>query len=248
MKRLAAFCALLTAMAATAAFAVECHDVSHDGNRYSVCEATAQEDLRLFLRDPENRILGHFSSVNKSLPSGEDLIFGMNAGMYHADRSPVGLYIEEESQEGRLLTSASAGNFGLLPNGVFCIGETRIDVIETLRFKDAAPVCRFATQSGPMLVIDGTLHPRFLVDSTSRFIRNGVGTSADGQRVVFAISNNAVTFHEFGRLFKDHLGIPNALYFDGKVSRLYAPELDRNDAGFWLGPIVGIVRGDAQQK
>ncbi len=92
-----------------------------------------------------------------------------------------------------------------------------------------------------MLVIDGALHPRFLPDSTSRYVRNGVGTSADGRRVVFAISNRAVTFHEFGRLFRDALKLPQALYFDGNVSRLYAPSLNRSDAGFQLGPIIGVV-------
>ena len=141
----------------------------------------------------------------------------------------------------RVVPNAGPGNFGLLPNGVFCIREGRADVIETRRYIDESPACRDATQSGPMLVIDGALHPRFLSDSTSRYVRNGVGTSADGARVVFAISRNPVTFHEFGTLFKDTLGLPNALYFDGKVSRMYAPAHGRNDPGFWLGPIVGVV-------
>jgi uncharacterized protein YigE (DUF2233 family) len=92
-----------------------------------------------------------------------------------------------------------------------------------------------------MLVIDGALHPRFLPDSTSRYVRNGVGTSADGKRAVFAISRNAVTFYEFGRLFRDGLTLPSALYFDGNISRLYAPELNRHDAGFPMGPVVGVV-------
>ena len=92
-----------------------------------------------------------------------------------------------------------------------------------------------------MLVIDGELHPRFLPDSTSRYVRNGVGTSADGTKAVFAISNNAVTFHEFGSLFRDVLGTPNALYFDGNVSRLHAPALNRSDPGFLMGPIIGVV-------
>ena len=82
----------------------------------------------------------------------------------------------------RVITNADGpGNFGLLPNGVFCIRDGRADVIETLRFAEEAPNCRFATQSGPMLVIDGALHPRFMRDSTSRYIRNGVGTRADGR-------------------------------------------------------------------
>ncbi len=237
---LAALCAL-----ATMAQAVECRDLSYDGNRYTICEVdTTHEDLRLFLRDDKGMPLGQFSAIEKALPDGQTLIFAMNAGMYHADRSPVGLYKETEHTEGRLLTGASKGNFGLLPNGVFCIGSTRTDVIETLTFEQTAPNCTYASQSGPMLVIEGELHPRFLPDSTSRFVRNGVGTNADGTRAIFAISNNPVTFHEFGRLFRDALDLPSALYFDGKVSRLHAPSLDRSDPGFWLGPIVGVIRSN----
>jgi uncharacterized protein YigE (DUF2233 family) len=33
----------------------------------------------------------------------------------------------------------------------------------------------------------------------------------------------------------------NALYFDGKISRLFAPELGRSDIGFPIGPMVGLV-------
>jgi uncharacterized protein YigE (DUF2233 family) len=93
-----------------------------------------------------------------------------------------------------------------------------------------------------MLVIDGALHPRFLPDSTSRFVRNGVGTSADGATAVFVISNDSVTFHEFGSFFRDYLEMPNALYFDGKVSRLYARAQGRSDFGFQsLGPMVAVT-------
>ncbi|MEM6587899.1 MAG: phosphodiester glycosidase family protein, partial [Pseudomonadota bacterium] len=87
-------------------------------------------------------------------------------------------------------------------------------------------------------------HPRFLENSDSTFIRNGVGTSADGRTVWFVISETAVNFHAFASLFRDHLGTPQALYFDGNISKLYAPELGRNDAGFPMGPIVGVVTGD----
>ena len=92
-----------------------------------------------------------------------------------------------------------------------------------------------------MLVIDGQLHPRFLPDSTSKFVRNGVGTSADGKTAIFVKSENSVNFHEFARFFRDILKLPQALYFDGKISRLHATDLDRSDPGFWMGPIVGVV-------
>lgn len=242
MSFLATIAAAILAFSATMAWSVECHDLVHDGNQYTLCEVDAtREDLRLFLRDENDAVFGHFFSVSKSLPPGQSLSFAMNAGMYHPDRRPVGLYVEGNHVEGRLLTGASKGNFGLLPNGVFCIGTGSARVIETLDYKEQQPDCRYASQSGPMLVIDGELHSRFLPESTSRFIRNGVGTSADGTRAVFAISNNSITFHEFGRLFRDHLNLPSALFFDGKISRLYAPLLDRSDPGFWMGPIVGVV-------
>ena len=228
---------------AVPAAATSCRDLVHDGNRYTVCEVDlAREELRLFLNRPDGSLYGQFSSVEADLRPEETLTFAMNAGMYHDDRSPVGHYVENGEELMRVIPNAGPGNFGLLPNGVFCIREGRADVIETLRFVDEAPACRYATQSGPMLVIDGALHPRFLEDSTSRYVRNGVGTSADGTRVVFAISRNAVTFHEFGRLFRDELGLPQALYFDGNISRLYAPGIGRNDPGFNMGPIVGVVK------
>ena len=120
------------------------------------------------------------------------------------------------------------------------IATQSAQVIETRTYLADPPDCRYATQSGPMLVIDGKLHPRFLPDSDSRHIRNGVGVDAGGI-VHFAISDQPVTFHEFGRFFRDALGTPNALYLDGKVSKLHAPELHRSDGGLPMGPIVGVV-------
>lgn len=205
-------------------------------------EAGQEPGLRLWLNGPDGRVLGDFTAVRNTLAEGEILGFAMNAGMYHPDFTPVGLYVSDGVSQHDLVTAGGGGNFGMLPNGVFCTGGARpYQVIESRAFARATPECRIATQSGPMLVIDGALHPRFLVDSDSRYVRNGVGVSADGQTAWFAISDRAVTFHEFGRLFRDGLGARDALYFDGSISRLYAPSLGRADFGRRLGPIIGYV-------
>ncbi|GLT11725.1 phosphodiester glycosidase family protein [Sulfitobacter sp. PR48] len=234
-------------LVAGTAQATDCRKESYGGNKYSICEVDlTKERLELFLTDETGSTYGHFGNVEKALAArGLHLGFAMNAGMYHENRAPVGYYLENGRQLQEVISTDGPGNFGLLPNGIFCIRDTRADVMETTAFLKARPACRSATQSGPMLVIDGKLHPRFLKNSTSRYIRNGVGTTADGTRAIFVISDNTVTFHEFGTFFRDRLGLPNALYFDGNVSRLRAPGLGRDDAGFTtIGPIVGVVESD----
>lgn len=236
MLRLAVALTLLPVVAAAA----ECRDVSFDRASYTLCEVAIGEDLRLFHTGADG-VYGSFAKVNTALETdGKTLGFAMNAGMYHRDLAPVGLYLEDGAQTSGLVTRDGPGNFGLLPNGVFCIGET-FRVIESRAFKDEGPACRYATQSGPMLVIKGDLHPKLLPGGDSTYVRNGVGVSSDGTRAIFAISNDAVNFHNFARLFRDELGVSDALYFDGNISRLYAPNLNRHDAGFPMGPIVGTV-------
>lgn len=228
--------------------AVDCARMTFKDNRYTACTVAPEtENLALYLNDGNGQPLGSFETVQLTQRAlGRRLVFAMNAGMYHEDRSPVGYYVENGQQQMRVVPNAGPGNFGLLPNGILCIKDRRANVIETRAFLASKPDCKYATQSGPMLVIDGALHPRFLPDSTSRYIRNGVGTSEDGKRAVFVISDNAVTFYEFAEFFRDTLGTPNALFLDGNVSRMYAPDLSRVDSGRRMGPIVGVTVPSSQ--
>lgn len=216
-----------------------------DGARFTICRIDMErDDLRLFHAGPDGTPFGSFRAVNEALrPEGSRLGVAMNAGMYHSDRAPVGLYVEQGRETAPIVTSEGPGNFGLLPNGVFCIAGDRARVVESRRFAEERLECDYATQSGPMLVIDGELHPHFLPDGTSTYVRNGVGVSPDGRAVYLAISEQRVNFDLFGRLFRDALGAEDALFLDGNISRLYDSASGRHDAGFPMGPIIGTVEG-----
>jgi uncharacterized protein YigE (DUF2233 family) len=98
----------------------------------------------------------------------------------------------------------------------------------------------FATPSGPMLVIDGALHPAFQKGSENRHVRNAVGIVPDG-RLLFALSKEKINFYDLATFFKDQ-GCKNALYLDGFVSRVYHPEnaVAQMDGNF--GIIIGITK------
>ena len=116
-------------------------------------------------------------------------------------------------------TRSGFGNFHMKPNGVFDISGDRAAVAETRAFLKQRPQTDLATQSGPMLVINGRLHPRFDRRSTSLKARDGVGVRTDG-KVVFAISQGEVSFDAFARLFRDGLNCPNAVFLDGGTFEL----------------------------
>ncbi|MAN45385.1 MAG: hypothetical protein GYB49_15870 [Alphaproteobacteria bacterium] len=241
-----AFC--LLPACARAETEAPCAPITHLGQSYTVCTFDTDSGIHLWHSGPEGELFGQFDTLASHLAgSGQTLIFAMNGGMYHEDRRPVGLYVEDGKQTAPLVTREGPGNFGMLPNGVFWVDEEgQPRVTESLAYQTLAPQARFATQSGPMLVIDGALHPRFNEDGPSRKRRNGVGVSADGQTVYFAISDVPVNFYSFATLFRDELGTPNALYLDGYVSKLYAPHLGRNETGLDMGPIIGVAAPQKQ--
>jgi uncharacterized protein YigE (DUF2233 family) len=237
--------AILAAAAMLAALPVRaepaCSVAEDNGNRYAVCVVDlTRSELRLFWRNEAGSPFQTFRAVAEAVAlEGQRLSFAMNAGMYHADYSPVGLYLQAGTQHVAANTNEGPGNFHLLPNGVFYWAGQTAGVMETNRFLAERPAADYATQSGPLLLIDGEVHPRFIRDSDSRRIRNGVGI-IDAHRVAFVISDNAVSFYDFALFFRDRLGVRDALYLDGSISSIYAPQLGRMGGGRF-GPIVGVV-------
>jgi len=231
-----------------------CEAVSHDGAPYVVCafEPAEAARLRLFWKSDGGHPFRSFGALRDDLAKrGETLEFAMNAGMYQADTTPVGLYVEAGAtlhKANRADAPASARpvpNFYKKPNGIFFIGPDGAGILETGAYLKAAPDARYATQSGPLLVIDGALHPAFIDGSDDRKPRNGVGVRPDGT-VVFAIADEPVNFHDFASLFRDRLSCPNALFLDGgSASGLYHKATNRDDFPPWegYGPMVGLTRG-----
>jgi uncharacterized protein YigE (DUF2233 family) len=161
--------------------------------------------------------------------------------MYNDAGAPIGLYVSDGEQQHAISLTDGPGNFHLKPNGVFWQGQDgalHIEPSDVYARELREP--RWATQSGPMLLIDGEMHPRFAEDGASRFVRNGVGVR-DAHTAYFVISSGMVSFGRFARFFRDDLHSRDALFFDGTVSSLWAPSIGRDDDNHELGPMVVVL-------
>ena len=234
--------ALLLAPFPAAAQEPHCRPVVHRDVEFHVCTANlARDRVRVFWRGPSGEPYGTLPRLPTRHEDGT-LAFAMNGGMYDGEGAPVGLYVEDGRELKGVNQANSPGNFHMKPNGVFYIAGRTAGVSETGRFLASGIKADFATQSGPMLVLNGRIHPRIRADGTSRKLRNGVGIR-DARTVVFAISERPVTFHHFATLFRDVLGCRDALFLDGgTASSLLAPDLGRADGLIPLGPMIGVYR------
>ncbi|MDV2441650.1 phosphodiester glycosidase family protein [Acinetobacter gerneri] len=204
-----------------------------------VVKVSNLKDLKLFLNDANHKPYQNFGKIKQNLKKCQNMLFAMNAGMYHADYSPVGLYIEHSQTIKKLNTDTGFGNFFMQPNGVLAWNDNTAKIISTQKFAQTNFKAKYATQSGPMLVIDGKINPQFEAQSNSLKIRNGVGIK-DNQ-LYFVISNNKVNFYQFAAFFKNALGIEQALYLDGSISSAFIPQAKRMDQRFGLGPMIAVI-------
>ncbi len=243
MSRLICLWMLLMAFA-TPAQAVEFSEVKINGKRATVCRVNVKKErVRLFLTDEKGQPLKSFEGLLRLLaPTGQKLIFGTNAGMYHADLSPVGLFVDGGRQYSPLNLAPGEGNFFLKPNGVFAITDKGARVVESSEYPKLAASEKviLATQSGPLLLRDNKIHPAFKPGSEFQLVRNGVGVPSP-DIALFVQTEDVVNLHEMALLFRDVLHCPNALYFDGTVSSLHSPELGRSEKKIDLGPILGVL-------
>jgi uncharacterized protein YigE (DUF2233 family) len=235
---------LLVPSISVCAESAPCQNVRFERSEYTVCEVDLRrQTVRLFWKKPDGRPYGYPSSLPPAI-SNHRLVFATNGGMYHPDNSPVGLYVEDGRELARVNTNAGPGNFHMRPNGVFYVTGEVAAIVETRSFIKQNLRVEFATQSGPMLVIDGKIHPRFSQHGASMKYRAAVG-SRDPSSVVFVISESEVSFGELARLFRDKLRCKNALFLDGgSATSFYSPMLGRNSNFLPLGPMIGVYGPD----
>jgi uncharacterized protein YigE (DUF2233 family) len=170
------------------------------------------------------------------------IAFAVNGGMFDDDGDPIGYFVQGGERLKELNTADGEGNFHMKPNGVFFGTGDKWEIRTGDDFlKNVGDRPAFGTQSGPMLVVDGQLHPEIRADGPSRTIRNAVGIDERG-RAHFVISAAPISFGKLARFYRDELKVRNALYLDGSVSQLWNPATERLDAGAPIGPILVIER------
>jgi len=196
--------------------------------------------FHFYYKSEKSEKFNTIQSVKEWLQSRKKkLVFATNGGMFTPEYTPVGLYIEDFKVIKDVNNVSGGGNFGLKPNGIFYItSNNEAKIRKTEDFKNNGKV-KYATQSGPMLIIDNEIHPAFNKNSSNLNIRSGVGILPDGS-AIFAISREPVSFYEFAMFFKEK-GCRNALYLDGAISEMYCPDKDLNQTNGMFGVIIGVT-------
>lgn len=207
-----------------------------NGNIYSTYIADLKASrLTFYHKTPEGKPIGTFGYLYEYLDhQSKKLVFATNGGIYTKTLEPLGLYIENGKEIIPINHEKGTDNFYIEPNGIFYIKNGEAYIESTNDFNEKSNKINFATQSGPMLVIDGNIHPRFVAGSANKAIRSGVGI-IDNDKIVFAISDQVVNFYDFATLFKEKFNCQHALYLDGAISKMYLPELNRKDLDNTIG-------------
>jgi uncharacterized protein YigE (DUF2233 family) len=220
----------------------------------SACEAVQFESVPLThcVADPvQHRIamanlgadkqpFGSLTAFAASVDPGT-IAFAVNGGMYGDDLKPIGYYVQNGERAKELNRANGDGNFYMKPNGLFFGSDAKWQVLgSNTFFNTVGDRPQFGTQSGPLLLVDGKLHPEVQDDGPSKAIRNAVGVDAGG-KAHFVISDAPISFGQLARYYRDVLKVSNALYLDGQVSSLWDPARARMDKGR-VGPIIVVTK------
>ncbi|MEM7655801.1 MAG: phosphodiester glycosidase family protein [Bacteroidota bacterium] len=221
--------------------------VPFEGKTYVYCVFNPKlADVRIANNPGRTKVYGIDKLDAKAQQEGKYLTFAMNGGMYEPDKSPVGLLVYKGKVLAPLNERSGQGNFYMKPNGIFGIdAQGNASIWPTplyVRQKVDTRRLLVATQSGPVMLLNGKINKAFTPGSANVHFRNAIGVREDGQ-VVCAISEQRVNFYEFADFLRS-IGCTQALYLDGTVSRMYLPLMNKTRAltdSRHLGPLLYIV-------
>ena len=217
--------------------------LEYSGNVYDVFVVEyPAKNIQLFWKSDKGALFKNNGTLKMYLESaGKKLLMATNAGMYTTENAPKGLYIENGVELRPIdMRSGPATNFYMQPNGVFYTTAKGAHIAPSALFNKQKEKVLNATQSGPMLVINGNINAQFTRGSKNVNIRNGAGIGKDG-KVYFVISCGTVNFYDFAAFFKEKLLCDQALFFDGAICKMYMPQLKRDDTDGDLGPIIAVT-------
>lgn len=219
------------------------HTIESTGRRFEVAEVDLRKaDLRLvWRRDDGSRLANLAEAEQFAAHSGRSAFFATNAGIFDPTYTPRGLHVEAGKTLHEMNLADGTGNFFLKPNGVFYVDARGARIDDAAKFDGHHAGLQLATQSGPLLVSNGVLSPTLNANSPNRKVRSGVGVR-DPDHVVFALSQEPVTFYELAALLRDHYHCPDALYLDGVISRFHVAGTDGGSDGDFAGMLVVTSR------
>lgn len=218
-----------------------CREVTFEDIPLIHCTADpAQHRITMANLGPDKQPFGSLAAFAASVDAAT-IAFAVNGGMYGDDLKPIGYYVENGERMGELNRGDGTGNFYMKPNGVFFGSGAKWQVLgSNTFFETVGDRPEFGTQSGPLLLVDGKLHPEIQENGPSRAIRNGVGVDAKGL-AHFVVSGAPISFGQLARYFRDDVKVAQALYLDGAVSSLWDPATGRQDKGR-VGPIIVVTK------
>ncbi len=164
------------------------------------------------------------ANINK-----DSSVFAINAGISDSLCNSVGYFVNEAVQIKPVNLANGNGNFYLKPNGAFLISEKDAVICESSQINNFKNT-KTGIQSGPMLLLNGTVNPQFNAASTNKNIRCGVGIFTNKNQenfVVFCISNDPVSFYNFSVLFQQKYKCSNALCLESAGSVMSLPYLSK---------------------
>lgn len=217
--------------------------VSYKNQKFAAYVVNLKKDKLTFnFKNSKNKNIKTFINLkNYYKKKNKELVFATNGGIFQENYNPEGIYIENGKELFPLNLDNGHGNFYMKPNGVFYINKWGGNhIVRSKSFKKSKHI-KFAAQSGPLLVFNGKISKNFGKKSVNKKTRSGVGKINDST-VVFIISLKPVNFYDFASVFKNKFKCKNALYLDGVISRMYAPEIKMNKVSGNFSTFISLTK------